>query len=146
MRTARAPNLDPRPHLTAVPLHRDGHPCAEPPFPLFTATGWSAPELVGVTGVGELDLATAPLLAAEIRAVCRANLAGDVREFLLDLEGVTFLDSTGLRCAERAELAATNGGWHVQVRPPTARGPQQLLLLAHPQRDGQEPGRELSLQ
>ncbi|MBA3742531.1 STAS domain-containing protein [Sporichthya sp.] len=91
-----------------------------------------------MTGVGELDLATAPLLTAEVRAVCRAALPGDVREFLLDLEGVTFLDSTGLRCAERAELAARNGGLHVRVRPPAARGPRQLLRLAHPARDDQE--------
>lgn len=98
--------------------------------PLFSATGWTTPDRVGVTAIGELDLAGAPLLAAEVRSVCCAGAAGDDREFLLDLEGVTFLDSTGLRAADRAELAVTGRGWRVRVVPPTGSEPRHLIDLA----------------
>ena len=102
---------------------------------LFTATGWTAPDLVGVTAVGELDLATASVLTAEVDIVCRAGIPGEGREFILDLEGVTFLDSTGLRAADRAKQSATNWGWRVRVTQPVASGPQHLMRILA-QRDG----------
>lgn len=68
---------------------------------------------------GELDIASAPLLQG---AVERANL--DSRELVvLDLDGLEFIDSTGLRvilavrklCAERGqELAITRGSQQVE--------------------------------
>jgi anti-anti-sigma factor len=97
--------------------------------PLFTATGWTTSDLAGVTAFGELDLASAPLLAAAIDSVCRRGTSG-AGEFLLDLEGVTFLDSVGLRAAGRAERAARNWGWQVQLVWPTARGPRRLMMLS----------------
>lgn len=96
----------------------------------FTATGWTTPDLVGVTAVGELDVATASMLTTEVDNICRAGAAAEVREFLLDLRGVTFLDSTGLRAADRAKQSATNWGWRVSVTQPIARGPRQLMILA----------------
>lgn len=115
-------------------LHRStatgaGRDDTEPPFPLFTATGWNASDHGGVTAVGELDVATAPLLSAAVDSVCRLGTS-ELREFLLDLEGVTFLDSVGLRAAKRAEQAATNWGWQVKVKQPTAPGPRHLMILA----------------
>lgn len=103
-----------------------------PPFalPLISATGWTTPDGAGVTVVGELDLAGAPLLAAEVNSVCCAAADGDVREFLLDLEGVTFLDSAGLRAADRAEVAAAARGWRVRVLVPAGSEPRCLITLA----------------
>lgn len=57
--------------------------------------------------VGELDLASAPRLESELMAV-ESNYP---REFVIDLEGVQFIDSTGLRVllgATRRAHAAAN--------------------------------------
>jgi anti-anti-sigma factor len=97
--------------------------------PLCLITAWATPELAGVTVVGELDLATAPLLAAKVASTCNVT-SGEPRGFLLDLAAVTFLDSAGLRAADRAVLAATNWGWQVRVVQPTASEPRQMILLA----------------
>lgn len=98
--------------------------------PAFSATGWTSLHQAGVTVSGELDLASAPVLDREVEAVCRPGISEEVREFLLDLGGVTFMDSVGLRAAERAQLAARNRGWRVQVMPPSAPGPRHLMILA----------------
>ncbi len=104
---------------------------AEPPFPLFTTTGCTAPESIGVTVTGELDMATAPSLTAEVDIVClRVSASADSHEFLLDLQDVSFLDSAALLAVHRAHLAATDRGWHVRVAPPTAPGPRHLMMLA----------------
>ncbi len=115
--------------LHRSPAQGEGRDDAEPPFPIFTASGWTASDLAGVTAVGELDVATAPLLSAAVNSVCKLGTS-EVREFLLDLQGVTFLDSIGLRATKHAEQAVTNWGWRVQVTQPTARGPRQLIILA----------------
>ena len=56
--------------------------------------------------VGELDLASAPRLESELMAVESSH----PREFIIDLEGVQFIDSTGLRvllgATRRAHAAA----------------------------------------
>ena len=107
---------------------------AEAPAPIFSVTGWSSSHLAGVTATGELDLWTAPWLDAEMAAVCGGD-SSEVRDFLLDLGGVTFLDSAGLRAANRAERAGRNRGWRVRVTAPTAPAPRHLMILAR--RNGQ---------
>jgi anti-anti-sigma factor len=52
-----------------------------------------APDHVKLTATGEIDLASVGLLEAEINA----SLDSGVDFLVIDLMGVTFLDSTGLR-------------------------------------------------
>jgi anti-sigma B factor antagonist len=55
---------------------------------------------------GDLDLATAPVLAQRIAVACQANPA----EILLDFTGVTFCDSSGIReCILASEKCAASG-------------------------------------
>jgi anti-sigma B factor antagonist len=56
---------------------------------------------------GELDLATAPDVEAELKRV----EATDAEAIILDLSGLTFIDSTGIRlvlAADRRSLADSN--------------------------------------
>lgn len=66
---------------------------------------------------GELDLATAP----ELWAVIDKALADGRRRLVLDLAGLTFVDSTGLGVFVRAgkELRAADGG--LTLRSPGER-------------------------
>jgi anti-anti-sigma factor len=67
--------------------------------------------------VGELDIANAPLLESELERV-EADSPGTV---VLDLRGVEFIDSTGLRSVIAAnERAQAAGGRLVVVRGSTA--------------------------
>lgn len=101
---------------------------------VFLASGWTKADLVGVTATGELDIGTAPLLADEVRAIGQAGPTGATRDFLLDLTEVTFLDSFGLRTAERAELVATDWGWRVRMLLPAGGEPRRLIELLSRQR------------
>jgi anti-sigma B factor antagonist len=68
---------------------------------------------------GELDLATAPLLEAEVE---RIDGAAPV---VFDLRELTFLDSTGLQVILRAEAAARRAGVEFAV----VRGPRAVERL-----------------
>jgi anti-sigma B factor antagonist len=71
---------------------------------------------------GELDLATAPALCARL-ALTRAG------RVLLDLGGIDFCDSSGLRTiVGAAQEAAIHGGRLVVVAPPDSR-PARLLAI-----------------
>ena len=67
---------------------------------------------------GELDIHSAPDLE---RVLLRSRPAG--QRVVLDLSGLEFMDSTGLRVLLRARSAADEGRWQVFVRdvPPTIR-------------------------
>jgi anti-anti-sigma factor len=67
---------------------------------------------------GELDIQSAPQLE---QALLREHPAG--RRVVLDLGGLSFMDSTGLRVLLRARTAADEGGWEIRMRnvPPTIR-------------------------
>jgi anti-anti-sigma factor len=66
--------------------------------------------------VGELDLSNADNLAEELREDCRE--AGDV---VLDLSGVTFMDSSGLHALlDACEQLDSNG--HLILKNPTSAG------------------------
>jgi anti-sigma B factor antagonist len=60
---------------------------------------------------GELDIATAPDLE---RAVLRPRPPGE--DVVLDLAGLRFIDSTGLRILLRARTEARTGRWNLYLR------------------------------
>jgi anti-sigma B factor antagonist len=61
---------------------------------------------------GELDLVSAPRLESELMAV----ESDDARDLLIDLEGVQFIDSTGLRVLLGATKRADATGHKLLVR------------------------------
>jgi anti-sigma B factor antagonist len=66
---------------------------------------------------GELDLATSPLLEAKLRMVESTNS----ERIVIDLSGLTFIDSTGLHALVRAELRwRASGRGLVLLRGPRA--------------------------
>ena len=81
-------------------------------------------ERVSIELEGELDIATTPSADAELRRVER----GGARVIVLDLRGVTFMDSTGLRLLVSADARARNGEHRLAI----VRGPavvQRVLAL-----------------
>jgi len=85
------------------------------------ATGAGAPatgETVILVVCGEVDLASAPALEQTLR-----NAEREVtREIVIDLAGVTFMDSTGLHLLLDARDRASHGGYRLRYRniPPQA--------------------------
>lgn len=70
---------------------------------------------------GELDLATAATLAAELEAA----QASDAREIVLDLGGVHFIDSRGLGVILQADAVSRADGHRLGFR----RGPPEVQRL-----------------
>ena len=62
-------------------------------------------DAVVVVVVGEIDIATAPLLEQRLTEV----EAGDPRMLIIDLDRVSFMDSTGLQVLVSHTLSETNG-------------------------------------
>ena len=87
------------------------------PSPDFSCASCAdGPGFTRVTLCGELDLATAPQLADAL-----ANAPDGAAVVILDLSGLTFMDSTGIRVILRAEQhARMHGAELVVVRPPDA--------------------------
>ena len=81
----------------------------------------------GIKVVGELDVATAPQLAAVLDGLASQ------RELILDLSGVSFLDSRGLH-AILAVAQARNGDGPIVIRPSQVvrRLFEVLALDTHP--------------
>lgn len=67
--------------------------------------------------VGELDPATAPQLDREIQRLLDDGLTERV---VLDLSGLTFLDSSGLRAFVTARESLTSRGGELALRGPSA--------------------------
>jgi anti-sigma B factor antagonist len=70
---------------------------------------------------GELDLASAPELAQELREL----EATDVGRILIDLREVRFMDATGISLMIRAQQSADANGHRLALR----RGPDQVQRL-----------------
>jgi len=66
--------------------------------PLTVSTTRHADRCV-IAPIGDLDLSSVAALDAEVRAV----EATDVDQIIIDLSGVTFMDSTGLRLLVQAD-------------------------------------------
>jgi anti-sigma B factor antagonist len=77
-----------------------------PPFPpasdIVRFAVSSADSVVRVTAFGEVDSSSAPLLRTELETA----LDGQLHELVVDLDGVTFLDSAGLSVLAAAHRAA----------------------------------------
>jgi anti-anti-sigma factor len=84
----------------------------QPPDSFFCESG-RAGATAWVRPVGELDLDTAPRLEEELTTV-RAQ--GDSR-LVLDLRGLTFMDSTGLRLVIRWDGVARDEGFEFAIVP-----------------------------
>jgi anti-sigma B factor antagonist len=63
--------------------------------------------------VGELDLGTVAVLQAELDALRTA----EVRRVILDLSGLEFIDTTGLRCILECDAEARRDGFTVALIP-----------------------------
>ena len=63
--------------------------------------------------VGELDLATADILAERIR-----TFAFEKRSVLLDLDDLGFIDSTGLKVLIEAASSSRREGWDLALTQP----------------------------
>ncbi len=66
-----------------------------------------------VRPVGALDLATAPVLEAQVAELRAAG----VRNVVLDLSALAFIDSTGLRCVLRLDAEARRDGFSIAFVP-----------------------------
>lgn len=84
----------------------------QPPEPFRCESGRDG-DRWWVRPVGELDLDTAPLLERKLGA---ARTDGTDR-LVLDLRGLTFMDSTGLRLVIRWHTAATEDGFEFAIVP-----------------------------
>lgn len=71
-------------------------------------------DAVVLSVAGELDVMTAPVLAAHIDGHFEHRAAGDTRRLVLDLSGVTFLASAGLAVLANAVTVAAR--YHAEVR------------------------------
>jgi anti-sigma B factor antagonist len=69
-----------------------------------------------LTVVGELDIATVP----ELERAARALLGSSLQELLIDISGVSFIDSSGLRLLIELSNDAGAGGWTLKLTPPPA--------------------------
>jgi anti-sigma B factor antagonist len=92
--------------------------CNHPPD--FTVTIGRSRDTVTVTPAGELDLATAPLVADHLEALG----GSDVGHLVVDLAGVTFLDSNGVALLIGTWRRAAREDWTLTIAntPPTALG------------------------
>lgn len=68
---------------------------------------------VRVRPVGELDVLTAPLLAAQLAEVRHAGF----RQLILDLSGLLFIDSTGLHMILDWDAEARRDGFALELIP-----------------------------
>ncbi len=74
-------------------------------------------DAVHLRPAGSLDLATAPVLEARLTELRDAGF----REIVIDLRGLTFMDSTGLRLVLRWNAAARADGFDLGVVPGAPR-------------------------
>jgi len=86
--------------------------------PDFSVTVGRHRDAVALAAAGELDLATAPLLAAHLDAVG----AGDAAAVVLDLSRVTFLAACGVALLLGVARRAAGEGWPLRIAgtPPHA--------------------------
>jgi len=66
-----------------------------------------------IQAVGELDLATVPILDAELAGLRDAGFP----HLILDLGGLDFIDSTGLACILRYDDEARQDGYSIALIP-----------------------------
>lgn len=102
-----------------------------PPAPLLTVDIAAMPSATRVIAVGEIDASTASVLRERLDDV----LGGDVRNIVVDLVAVTFLDSAGLcvlagshrRAADLGVTMSVLASARAVVRPMQITGLWELL-------------------
>ncbi len=88
-------------------------PCRSLPSPSVTTCSPPGTAASSLRPAGELDIATAPEIDAALERLRREGAT----ELVLDLRGVAFMDSSGLRVILRwNELAARDGCRFVLIR------------------------------
>ena len=70
-------------------------------------------DAVRVRPVGSLDMATAPVLEQQLEELREAGF----RQLIVDLGGLSFMDSTGLRIALKWHEAAERDGFEIGFAP-----------------------------
>ena len=84
---------------------------APPPAEFAVDVGDEAGGTITLRPTGELDIGSAPKLE---RALHDGRRPGD--SVVLDLTGLEFIDSTGLRVIVQGVAAAERDGWHLRLR------------------------------
>lgn len=92
--------------VTAIPLPTRSGPPTRPEFSVEVDPGR---RLVRVSG--ELDMATAPVLVAAAQ-----SLADGSSDLIVDLAGLTFIDSAGLNTLVELGVAAHDRGCNLRLR------------------------------
>jgi len=72
-------------------------------------------DVVRLSPVGELDLATVPQLEQEVMTM----LSRDLRDVVIDLSGLTFIDSSALRLFLMLNQRAADDGWRLGLVNPS---------------------------
>ncbi len=91
----------------------------DPPIPgQFVIESSDDGDAVVLTLRGEFDLTSAPTFARELKAA----ESGNPRQLVIDLSGLEFMDSTGLRALLVARERAQSDGYDLSLR----RGPRQV--------------------
>ena len=72
-------------------------------------------DVVRLSPVGELDLATVPQLEQEVMTM----LSRDLRDVVIDLSGLTFMDSSALRLFLMLNQRAADDGWRLGLVNPS---------------------------
>jgi anti-anti-sigma factor len=98
-----------------------GAPASDSPALPGSGAGTGGTEAVTVFARGEIDVVTAPALDQDLR-VAHGDVADEV---VLDLGGVTFMDSAGIHLLLDARQRAANGGYRFRLR----HVPEQTLRL-----------------
>jgi anti-sigma B factor antagonist len=101
-------------------------PAHNSPFEDFDCQVTIAGARAVIAAHGELDLATVPELEARVMEA----LAGGAKEVIVDLFGLTFLDSSGLRLMIVCSEAAKRDGFALQIAVAPDSMPWRLFDLA----------------
>jgi anti-sigma B factor antagonist len=104
-------------------LELEAGPPVDPTPAAFEVRRVDHPLGVVLTLGGELDLATAPVLQERLEPAMRGKAT-----VIIDLSGLRFIDSSGLRMLVRAEQQLRDGGGQL-VLVPGARAVHQLFEL-----------------
>ena len=94
--------------MTTGSLPQPTPPPAAAPFRCETSHEY---ESAHILAVGELDMATAPILSEEINALRSAGF----RHLTLDLSSLDFIDSTGLRLIVDCDAEARRDGFTIAL-------------------------------
>lgn len=106
-------------------------------LPNFRIEATQTGSALTITVTGELDSATGAEVLERFEALAAAP---DARELVLDLAGVSFIDSAGMRAIVLVERASTDRGLALTISPPPAEVTEQLQVTGITDRIALSPG------